>query len=63
MSEMSMNMAIHGAFRRDLTRFISALSSLPPGDVKRAGQLAGAWTNFDEQLTQHHTGGQETAWR
>jgi len=59
---MSMNKAIHGAFRRDLTRFITALSSFPPGDVKRGNQLAEAWSNFDDQLTQHHTGEHEIAW-
>jgi len=62
MAEMSMNKAIHGAFRRDLTRFITALSSFPPGDVKRGNQLAEAWSNFDDQLTQHHTGEHEIAW-
>ena len=62
MAEMSMNKAIHGAFRRDLTRFITALSSFPPGDVKRGNQLAAAWFNFDDQLTQHHTGEHEIAW-
>src|SRR5450631_4524131 len=62
MAEMSMNKAIHGAFRRDLTRFMTALSSFPPGDAKRGNQLATAWSNFDDQLTQHHTGEHEIAW-
>ena len=59
---MSMNKAIHGAFRRDLTRFIAALSSFPPGDLKRGDQLGAAWGNFDDQLTHHHTGEHEIAW-
>jgi hypothetical protein len=62
MAEMSMNKAIHGAFRRDLTRFTTALSSFPPGDVARGRQLAAAWSNFDDQLTEHHTGEHEIAW-
>ena len=62
MAEMSMNKAIHGAFRRDLTRFIAALESFTPGDVKRCTRLAAAWSNFDDQLTQHHTGEHEIAW-
>ncbi|HZY00429.1 MAG TPA: hemerythrin domain-containing protein [Dermatophilaceae bacterium] len=62
MAEMSMNKAIHGAFRRDLTRFIAALESFTPGDVKRGTRLAAAWSNFDDQLTQHHTGEHEIAW-
>jgi len=57
-----MNKAIHGAFRRDLTRFITALSSFQPGDVKRGNQLATAWANFDDQMTHHHTGEHEIAW-
>jgi hypothetical protein len=40
MAEMSMNKAIHGGFRRDLTRFITALSSFPIGDPKPGNQLA-----------------------
>lgn len=62
MAEMSMNKAIHGAFRRDLTRFTAALKSFTPGDVKRGKQLAAAWSNFDDQLTHHHTGEHEIAW-
>jgi len=62
MAEMSMNKAIHGAFRRDLARFVDALESFPTGDVKRGRQLAVAWSNFDDQLTVHHTGEHEIAW-
>ena len=62
MSEMSMNKAIHGAVRRDLDRFIAALSAFPPGDQTRAQQLGAAWANFDDQLTHHHEGEHTTAW-
>ncbi len=62
MSEMSMNKAIHGAIRRDLDRFISALGTFPPGDVTRAQQLDRAWVNFDDQLTYHHEGEHTIAW-
>jgi Hemerythrin HHE cation binding domain len=62
MAEMSMNKAIHGAFRRDLSRFLTALSSFPPGDIKRGNQLAAAWSNLDDQLTEHHTGEHQIAW-
>jgi len=62
MSEMSMNKAIHGAFRRDLDRFIAALSTFPPGDLTRAGQLGTAWANFEDQLTHHHEGEHTIAW-
>jgi hemerythrin-like domain-containing protein len=62
MREISMNKAIHGAFRRDLERFIAALSSLPEGDRTRAHQLYIAWANFDDQLTHHHESEHEIAW-
>ena len=62
MSQMSMNKAIHGAFRRDLDRFIAALSTFPPGDPTRARQLGTAWANFDDQLNHHHEGEHTTAW-
>ncbi len=62
MAEMSMNKAIHAAFRRDLRRFIDALTAFPVGDRKRAQQLAVAWENFDDQLAYHHEGEHEIAW-
>ena len=62
MGEMSMNKAIHGAFRRDLDRFITALGTFQPGDRARAAQLATAWANFDDQLTHHHEGEHQIAW-
>jgi hypothetical protein len=62
MGEMSMNKVIHGAFRRDLDRFIGALTQFPPGDRTRAKQLATAWANLDDQLTYHHEGEHEIAW-
>jgi hypothetical protein len=62
MGEMSMNKAIHGAVRRDLDRFIAALSAFPAGDLDRARQLGTAWANFDDQLTHHHAGEHSIAW-
>jgi hemerythrin-like domain-containing protein len=62
MTRMSMNKAIHGAFRRDMDRFISALSAFRAGDRSRASQLGTAWANFDDQLTTHHEGEHRIAW-
>jgi hemerythrin-like domain-containing protein len=62
MTEMSMNKVIHGAIRRDLDRFISALGSFRAGDQRRADELNTAWANFDDQLTYHHEGEHKTAW-
>ena len=62
MAKISMNKAIHGAVRRDLQRFLTALEGFPEGDRKRAGQLALAWANFDAQLTDHHESEHEIVW-
>ncbi len=62
MTELSMNKAIHGAVRRDLDRFVNALSAFPPGDLTRARKLGAAWDNFDDQLTHHHEGEHAIAW-
>jgi uncharacterized sporulation protein YeaH/YhbH (DUF444 family) len=59
---MSMNKVIHAAFRRDLDRFLGALSRFPDGDAGRGEQLGRAWDNFDFQLTKHHEGEHEIAW-
>lgn len=59
---MSMNRVIHGAFRRDLDRFVDALGAFPDGDSTRAAALGRAWANFDAQLVHHHEGEHETAW-
>jgi hypothetical protein len=57
-----MNKVIHHAVRRDLDRFVGALSSFPAGDVERAKALGRAWENFDTELTYHHEGEHDTAW-
>ena len=62
MAQMSMNKVIHAAFRRDLDRFVGALTSFTAGDRARAQQLGRAWANFDRQLTDHHEGEHEIAW-
>ena len=62
MTSMSMNKVIHGAIRRDLGRFLAALSGFPEGDAVRAGRLWLAWTNLDQQLVVHHEGEHEIAW-
>ena len=62
MTQMSMNKVIHGAVRRDLDRFVGALSSFPAGDHQRANELATAWENYEVQLTNHHEGEHKIAW-
>ena len=48
-----MNKAIHGAFRRDLDRFVGALTTSQPTTV-RAAATRPAWRNFHAHLTHHH---------
>ena len=62
MATMSMNKVIHAAVRRDLDRFLAALSAFPEGDAARAADLGRAWANFDAFLTDHHEGEHEIAW-
>ena len=57
-----MNKAIHGAFRRDLARFLDALAAFPDADSARARDLGVAWANFNHQLTRHHESEHEIAW-
>jgi hypothetical protein len=58
----TMNTIIHAAFRRDLARFDGALGSFPAGARKRADQLAGAWSNFSDQLHHHHQDEETIFW-
>jgi hypothetical protein len=62
MAKISMNKAIHGAVRRDLRRFLGALDAFPEGNHDRARQLARAWVNFDDQLTDHHESEHDLVW-
>lgn len=49
-----MNVIIHGAFRRDMARFETALAEFPAGSQARAAQLGRAWDFFDHELHSHH---------
>src|SRR5262245_55739462 len=62
MAEMSMNRVIHGAVRRDLDRFTSALSTLESGDDQQLERVQTAWANFQDQLTRHHPSEHRIAW-
>lgn len=53
---MTMNRVIHGAVRRDLDRFDSALAAARDGDLARAKQLHVAYANLHELLKHHHEG-------
>jgi hemerythrin-like domain-containing protein len=61
-SPMTMNRVIHGAVRRDLTRFTAALDSFRDGDTARAGHLARAFANLRHELTNHHESEDAHAW-
>lgn len=57
-----MNKIIHGAVRRDINRFKSALAGFPDGSARRAEQLQTAWKYFYSELDYHHHGEHEIAW-
>jgi hypothetical protein len=59
---MSMNRLIHCAVRRDLDRFVDALSRFPAGEESRAAELGEAWRHFHGELTRHHTDEHAIAW-
>ncbi|MFC7490291.1 MULTISPECIES: hemerythrin domain-containing protein [unclassified Knoellia] len=59
---MNMNVIIHTAVRRDLTRFESALRSFPDGSGARAQQLRRAWATLDRQLHHHHESEDAYVW-
>ena len=59
---MSMNRVIHCAVRRDLDRFVEALSHFPAGNTSRAADLGKAWRHFHGELTRHHTDEHAIAW-
>ena len=60
--QKTMNVIIHSAIRRDLSRFDAALSAFPAGSRTRADQLAGAWKNFSLQLHDHHRDEETIFW-
>ena len=60
--QLTMNTAIHAAFRRDLARFESALASFPAGAQERADRLTVAWDNLADQLHHHHEGEETLFW-
>lgn len=57
-----MNVIIHTAVRRDLTRFESALRTFPDGSGARARQLRRAWDTLDRQLHHHHESEDAYVW-
>jgi hemerythrin-like domain-containing protein len=55
-ADRSMNVIIHGAFRRDFERFENALATFPDGSKARAQQLGQAWDFLSHELHEHHDG-------
>jgi hypothetical protein len=59
---VTMNTVIHAAFRRDLTRFDTALAAFPDGSQERASELVRAWDNYQHQLHHHHQDEETIFW-
>lgn len=57
-----MNRLIHGAVRRDLAGFTSALVGFPDGSATRGRQLLTAWKFFYGELDYQHHSEHEIAW-
>jgi hypothetical protein len=53
-ADRSMNVIIHGAFRRDMARFDRALADFPAGSTERGDELHRAWAFFSRELHDHH---------
>jgi hypothetical protein len=53
-ADRSMNVIIHAAFKRDMSRFEDALARFPTGSTARAAELGRAWQFFTTELHHHH---------
>ena len=53
-ADRSMNVIIHGAFKRDMARFENALARFPAGSTSRAAELGRAWQFLTTELHHHH---------
>ncbi|HZZ96138.1 MAG TPA: hemerythrin domain-containing protein [Jatrophihabitantaceae bacterium] len=53
-ADRSMNVIIHAAFKRDMSRFEDALARFPAGSTARAAELGRAWQFFTTELHHHH---------
>jgi len=60
-ADLTIMLAAHAAFRRDLTRLARATASHPSDPVRQAANQAG-WQTFKRQLHLHHTAEDTVIW-
>ena len=61
-ADLTIMIAAHGAFRRDLTRLARTASAANLSDPARQQSIAAGWDTFKRQLHLHHTAEDELIW-
>jgi hypothetical protein len=61
-ADLTIMIAAHDAFRRDLVSLARAVSTASLSDPAKAGSVATGWTMFKRQLHMHHTAEDELIW-
>jgi hypothetical protein len=61
-ADLTIMLAAHDAFRRDLTRLARAAAAADLSDPARRQSIAAGWELFKRQLHMHHTAEDEVIW-
>ncbi len=61
-ADLTIMLAAHDAFRRDLTRLARTASAVNLSDPARHQSIAAGWDTFKRQLHMHHTAEDELIW-
>jgi hypothetical protein len=61
-ADLTIMLAAHSAFRRDLTRLARAAAAADLSDPARRQSIAAGWELFKRQLHMHHTAEDEVIW-
>jgi hypothetical protein len=61
-ADLTIMLAAHDAFRRDLVSLARAASAADRGDPRRREQVGRGWQVFKRQLHFHHTGEDQLVW-
>ena len=61
-ADLTIMLAAHDAFRRDLTRLARTASAVNLSDPDRRQSIAAGWDTFKRQLHMHHTAEDEVIW-
>ncbi len=61
-ADLTIMLAAHDAFRRDLTRLVRAAAAADLSDPARRRSVAAGWELFKHELHLHHTAEDEVIW-